>query len=56
LTFDLETPQALGSGNAAGSFAAAARNEAPALNDGEACTFDSTIILENNPWCLRREK
>ena len=47
VAFDVETPQALGSGNAAGPFAAASpRNEVPALIDGEARIFDSTIILE----------
>ncbi len=47
VAFDLETPTALGSGNAAGPFAAASpRNEVPALIDGEARIFDSTIILE----------
>ncbi|MCX7365881.1 MAG: glutathione S-transferase family protein [Alphaproteobacteria bacterium] len=47
LAFEVETPAALGSGTAAGSFAAASpRNEVPALIDGEARIFDSTIILE----------
>jgi glutathione S-transferase len=47
LTFDKETPNALGSGKATGSFAAASpRNEVPALIDGKARLFDSTIILE----------
>jgi glutathione S-transferase len=47
LVFDKETPNALGSGKAAGSFAAASlRNEVPALIDGPAQIFDSTIILE----------
>jgi len=47
LTFDKETPDALGSGKAAGPFAAASpRNEVPALVDGAARIFDSTIILE----------
>ncbi|MBN9089428.1 MAG: glutathione S-transferase family protein [Reyranella sp.] len=47
LKFDLETPNALGSGKAAGPFAVASpRNEVPALIDGEARIFDSTIILE----------
>jgi glutathione S-transferase len=47
VAFDLETPQALGSGTAAGPFAAASpRNEVPALIDGDARIFDSTIILE----------
>src|SRR6185503_9373866 len=45
--FKVETPQALGSGKAAGPFAAASpRNEVPALIDGDARIFDSTIILE----------
>ena len=47
LDFDVETPKALGSGKAAGPFAAASpRNEVPALIDGDARIFDSTIILE----------
>ena len=47
LVFDKETPNALGSGKAAGPFAAASpRNEVPALIDGAARLFDSTIILE----------
>ena len=47
LDFDVETPAALGSGNAGGTFAAASpRNEVPTLIDGEARIFDSTIILE----------
>ena len=47
LAFDKETPGALGSGKAAGGFAAASpRNEVPALIDGAARIFDSTIILE----------
>ena len=47
VAFDVETPTALGSGTAAGPFAAASpRNEVPALIDGEARIFDSTIILE----------
>jgi len=47
LTFDVETPQALGSGNSTGPFAAASpRLEVPTLIDGEARIFDSTIILE----------
>ena len=47
LKFDVETPNALGSGKAAGPFAAASpRNEVPALIDGDARIFDSTIILE----------
>ena len=47
LDFKAETPPALGSGKAAGEFAAASpRNEVPALIDGDARIFDSTIILE----------
>lgn len=47
LDFKVETPTALGSGNAGGAFAAASpRNEVPTLVDGEARIFDSTIILE----------
>lgn len=47
LDFKVETPAALGSGNAGGAFAAASpRNEVPTLIDGEARIFDSTIILE----------
>jgi glutathione S-transferase len=47
LVFDKETPNALGSGKAAGPFAAASpRNEVPALIDGAARIFDSTVILE----------
>lgn len=47
LTFDLETPQALGSGKSTGPFAAASpRLEVPTLVDGDARIFDSTIILE----------
>jgi glutathione S-transferase len=47
LKFDLETPQALGSGNSTGPFAAASpRLEVPTLVDGDARIFDSTIILE----------
>jgi len=47
LAFEVETPQALGSGKAAGTFAAASpRNEVPALIDGDARIFDSTIIME----------
>jgi len=47
VTFDLETPQGLGSGKSAGPFAAASpRLEVPTLVDGEARIFDSTIILE----------
>src|ERR1700730_12105711 len=47
LDFKVETPPALGSGKADGAFAAASpRNEVPALIDGDARIFDSTIILE----------
>jgi glutathione S-transferase len=47
LAFDLETPEALGTGIAAGPFGEAnPRAEVPALVDGEARIFDSTIILE----------
>ncbi len=47
LRFEVETPAALGSGNAGGVFAASSpRNEVPVLVDGEARIFDSTIILE----------
>ena len=47
LDFTAETPSNLGSGKAAGDFAAASpRNEVPALIDGDARIFDSTIILE----------
>jgi len=47
VAFDVETPQGLGSGTAAGPFASSSpRNEVPALIDGEARIFDSTIILE----------
>ena len=47
LDFKAETPPALGSGKAEGQFAAASpRNEVPALIDGDAQIFDSTIILE----------
>ncbi|HJQ61102.1 MAG TPA: glutathione S-transferase family protein, partial [Vineibacter sp.] len=47
LTFDVETPAGLGAGTAGGTFAAASpRNEVPALVDGSARIFDSTIILE----------
>ncbi len=47
LSFTVETPAALGSGDAGGPFAAASpRNEVPALIDGEARIFDSTIIME----------
>ena len=47
LKFDIETPQAIGSGSSGGDFAAASlRREVPALIDGGARIFDSTIILE----------
>ena len=47
LAFDRETPAGVGTGNAAGLFAAASpRSEVPALIDGDARIFDSTIILE----------
>jgi glutathione S-transferase len=47
IAFDLETPQAIGSGKSAGLFAAASpRREVPALIEGDARIFDSTIILE----------
>lgn len=47
LSFDVETPAGLGAGTAGGPFAASSpRNEVPALIDGEARIFDSTIILE----------
>jgi len=47
LDFKVETPAALGSGRADGAFAAASpRNEVPALIDGAARIFDSTVILE----------
>jgi glutathione S-transferase len=47
LAFEAEIPSALGSGKADGEFAAASpRNEVPALIDGDARIFDSTIILE----------
>lgn len=47
IAFDLETPQAIGSGGSAGLFAATSpRREVPALIDGDAQIFDSTIILE----------
>ena len=47
LDFTAETPPALGSGKAEGQFAASSpRNEVPALIDGDARIFDSTIILE----------
>jgi glutathione S-transferase len=47
LEFQVETPQGLGSGKGAGDFAEASlRNEVPALIDGDARIFDSTIIME----------
>jgi glutathione S-transferase len=47
LAFDVETPAGLGAGTAEGRFAAASpRNQVPALIDGDAQIFDSTIILE----------
>jgi glutathione S-transferase len=47
VAFEVETPPGLGSGKADGEFAVASpRNEVPALIDGEARIFDSTIILE----------
>jgi glutathione S-transferase len=47
VAFDVETPQAIGSGNSAGLFAAASpRREVPTLIDGDTHVFDSTIILE----------
>jgi len=47
LKFDVETPQALGSGNSTGPFAdASPRLEVPTLIDDGARIFDSTIILE----------
>jgi glutathione S-transferase len=47
LKFDVETPAGLGSGAASGPFAdASPRIEVPALIDGDARIFDSTIILE----------
>ena len=47
LVFAKETPAAIGSGKADGPFASASpRNEVPALIDGGARIFDSTIILE----------
>lgn len=47
LAFTVETPAGLGAGAGAGTFAAASpRNEVPALIDGTARIFDSTIILE----------
>ncbi len=47
VAFEVETPAGLGAGTAGGPFAASSpRNEVPALVDGEARIFDSTIILE----------
>ena len=47
LKFNVETPTGLGSGKSAGPFAdSSPRMEVPALIDGEARIFDSTIILE----------
>ncbi len=47
LSFDVEVPDRLGSGDAGGRFAEASpRLEVPTLIDGEARVFDSTIILE----------
>jgi glutathione S-transferase len=47
LAFDKETPAGLGAGTGTGAFGAASpRNEVPALIDGDARIFDSTIILE----------
>jgi len=47
LEFDVETPQGLGSGKSAGPFAdSSPRMEVPALIDGDARIFNSTIILE----------
>ena len=47
LAFDRETPAGVGTGTATGPFAAASpRTEVPALIDGPARIFDSTIILE----------
>ena len=47
LKFDVETPQGLGSGKSTGPFAdSSPRMEVPALIDGDARIFDSTIILE----------
>src|SRR5689334_4272819 len=47
VAFDVETPQAIGSGSSAGLFAAASpRREVPTLIDGDTHVFDSTIILE----------
>ena len=47
VAFTVETPAGLGSGGAGGRFAdASPRNEVPALVDGDARVFDSTIILE----------
>lgn len=47
LDFTTEVPEGLGSGRSGGSFAdASPRLEVPALIDGDARVFDSTIILE----------
>ena len=47
LVFDKETPNALGSGKAAGPFSAASpRNEVPALIDGDVTVWDSLAIIE----------
>ncbi len=47
LPFRAELPAGLGAGTATGTFAATSpRNEVPALVDGDARIFDSTIILE----------
>ena len=49
LAFDLETPQALGSGNSTGPFAAASpRLEVPTLIDGDARSAESTAITGSN--------
>lgn len=47
LAFDLQQPGGLGAGGAQGAFVEASpRAEVPALVDGDARVFDSTIILE----------
>lgn len=47
IEFEVVTPDAIGSGGAAGDFIAAnPRAEVPALIDGDTSVFDSTIILE----------
>lgn len=47
IDLDLRTPEGIGAGGVQGEFAAAnPRAEVPALIDGEARVFDSTIILE----------